>query len=81
MKVGIKSARHCLAKLIAAARAGTDVITDEGRPVTRLVLPQPTRFKFGALKGKVTGPIPDFFEPMPEAELKLWEGGDAEPEH
>ena len=42
-------------------------------PVARIVpvAPKPKR-KFGRLKGK--GSIgPEFFEPLPEDELKLWE--------
>lgn len=83
MLVSIKSAKANLSKLIEAAQAGDDVvITRYGKPVIRLVaVPETTKFKFGALKGKVTGPMPDFFEPMSEDDLKLWEGGDAEPEH
>lgn len=49
------------------------------KPSTRRRPTQPLKFKFGILADKVTGPIPDFFEPMPEEELELWEGGSAEP--
>ncbi len=32
--------------------------------------------RFGALKGKFSLPDEFFFDPLPEGELKLWEGGD-----
>ena len=31
-------------------------------------------FRIGLLEGKLTGPGPDFFEPLDEADLALWEG-------
>lgn len=46
-------------------------------PVAKIVTlpPKPKgRRKYGSLKGLVKiGP--EFFEPLPEEELKLWEGG------
>jgi hypothetical protein len=35
-----------------------------------------TRRRFGALKDKLSLPDAFFFDPLPEEELKLWEGGD-----
>lgn len=53
---------------------------ENAKPSTRRRPTQPLKkFKFGILADKVTGPIPDFFEPMPEEELELWEGGTTEP--
>lgn len=42
-------------------------------PVAKIVpIPPKPKRKFGCLKGKVSiGP--EFFEPLPEEELKLWE--------
>jgi sulfoacetaldehyde acetyltransferase len=33
-----------------------------------------SEFRMGLLEGKV-GTVPDFLEPMPEEELRMWEGG------
>lgn len=77
MQVTIHAAKTNLSKLIEAALAGEEVVIAKGKtPVVRLV-PVPKRtFKFDTLEGKLTGPEPDFFEPMGEEELALWEGRD-----
>jgi prevent-host-death family protein len=76
MQVTIHAAKTNLSKLIEAAAAGEEVVIAKGKtPVARLVpIPRKT-FKFDVLKGKLTGPGPDFFEPMDEEELAMWEGG------
>ncbi|MCX7366386.1 MAG: type II toxin-antitoxin system prevent-host-death family antitoxin [Alphaproteobacteria bacterium] len=72
----IHTAKTNLSKLIARAEAGEEIVLARGKaPAVRLVpvssKPEPKR-KFGALKGKIKiGP--EFFEPLPEEELKLWE--------
>jgi prevent-host-death family protein len=75
--VTIHAAKTQLSKLIERAEAGEEVIIARGKtPVIRLVpiAPAPKR-QFGAMKGKVwVGP--EFFEPLPEEELRLWEGED-----
>jgi prevent-host-death family protein len=76
--VTIHAAKTQLSKLIERAEAGEEVIIARGKtPVIRLVpigTPEPKR-QFGAMKGKVwVGP--EFFEPLPEEELRLWEGED-----
>lgn len=73
--VTIHAAKTNLSKLIERVEAGEEVIIARGkRPVARLVpvaAPQPKR-RFGAMRGEVwVGP--EFFEPLPEDELKLWE--------
>lgn len=75
--VTVHAAKTQLSKLIARAEAGEEVIIARGKkPVVRLVPvddAKPQR-RFGAMKGKVwVGP--EFFEPLPEEELKAWEGG------
>ncbi|MGH9172854.1 MAG: type II toxin-antitoxin system Phd/YefM family antitoxin [Vicinamibacterales bacterium] len=75
--VTVHAAKTQLSKLIARAEAGEQVIIARGKkPVVRLVAVEdakPQR-QFGAMKGKVwVGP--EFFEPLPEDELKAWEGG------
>ena len=70
----IHAARINLAKLVARAEAGEEVVLiRSNKPVARIVpiAARPKR-KFGRLKGK--GSVgPEFFEPLPEEELKLWE--------
>jgi prevent-host-death family protein len=74
--VTIYAAKTQLSKLIARAEAGEEVIIARGKkPAVRLVpVAEATpRRQFGAMKGKVwIGP--EFFEPLPEAELEAWEG-------
>jgi prevent-host-death family protein len=76
--VTIHAAKTQLSKLIARVEAGEEVIiARRDRPVARLVPVEPARPKrrFGSMKGKVwVGP--EFFEPLPEEELRLWEGED-----
>ncbi len=70
----IHAAKTNLSKLVARAEAGEEIVLARGKdPVARIVAvaPKPKR-KFGRLKGKIKiGP--EFFEPLPEEELKLWE--------
>ncbi len=70
----IHAAKTNLSKLVARAEAGEEIVLARGKePVAKIVpiLPKPKR-KYGRLKGK--GSVgPEFFEPLPEEELKLWE--------
>ncbi|MGF1476577.1 MAG: type II toxin-antitoxin system Phd/YefM family antitoxin [Geminicoccaceae bacterium] len=76
MQVTVHKAKTQLSKLIEAALAGEEVIIARGsKPVVKLVPVSPRTFKFGVLEGKLPAGGPDFFEPMSEADLKLWEGG------
>ena len=79
--VTVHAAKTHLSKLIERACAGEEIVIARGNtPVVRLVpvqQPAPKR-KFGTLKGLFE--VPDsFFDPLPDDELKLWEGGDEEP--
>jgi prevent-host-death family protein len=77
--VTIQQAKAQLSKLIARAEAGEEiVIAREGRPAVKLtpIGERAGRRRFGALKGKFSLPDAFFFDPLPEGELKLWEGGD-----
>jgi prevent-host-death family protein len=70
----IRAAKTHLAKLIARAEAGEEIVLVRGdKPIAKIVPMTPTpKRKFGRLKGK--GSIgPEVFEPLPEDELKLWE--------
>ncbi len=72
----IHAAKTNLSKLVARAEAGEEIVVARGKDPVAKIVPviskvKPKR-KFGALKGKIRiGP--EFFDPLPEEELKLWE--------
>ena len=73
--VNVHEAKTQLSRLLAHVEAGEEVvIARRGQPVARLVRCRPdAKRQFGAMKGKIK--ITDaFFEPLPDEELKLWEG-------
>ena len=74
--VNVSQAKTQLSRLLARVEAGEEItIARRGAPVARLVVYRPKgKRRFGALKGKIK--LTDaFFEPLPEDELKRWEGG------
>ena len=74
MLVNMHAAKSQLSKLIAAAEAGDDVvIARRGRPAVRLVPVRSGGFRFDTL-AHLVDTVPDFDEPMDEAELARWEG-------
>ena len=76
MQVTIHAAKTNLSKLIEAALRGEDVVIANGStPVVRLTPIKKVPFKVGIWEHKNLGPGPDFFEPLSEDELVLWEGG------
>ena len=75
MKVSVQTAGSNLSELIAAAFAGEEVVIDkDGTPIAKIVPIKRNGFKIGMLEGQL-GAVPDFFEPMSEEDLLLWEGG------
>ena len=71
--VTIHKAKTTLSQLIAAVEAGEEVVIARGEePVAKIVrIEKKGKRKAGRLKGKIKiGP--EFFEPLPEEELKLW---------
>ncbi len=77
--VNVHEAKTNLSRLLAQVEAGEEVvIARNGKPVARLVEYQPMgKRQFGAWKGRIS--IDDsFFDPLPEEELALWEGGENE---
>jgi prevent-host-death family protein len=78
----VHAAKTNLSKLIERAERGEEIVIARGkRPVVRLVAigvpPHVLRRRaFGVLKGKLKLPDSFFFEPLPEEELKAWEGRD-----
>ncbi len=78
MQVTIHTAKTNLSKLIEAALSGEEVVIAKGKtPVARIVAIPPKRFTMGLLEGMNLGEGPDFFEPMADAEIAVWEGGGA----
>jgi len=80
--VTIHEAKTQLSKLIARALAGEEIVIARGKePVARLtpITAKKRRPTFGILKGQLNIPDSFFFDPLPEEELKLWEGGDEDP--
>lgn len=74
----IHQAKTNLSKLIALAEAGEEVVIMRGKdPVVRLEAIGKKKGKRlpGMLKGKIPD-LPDafFFDPLPEEELRAWEG-------
>ena len=81
--VTIHQAKTQLSKLIAKVEAGEEVTILRGKnPVARLTAVSATKQRptFGMFKGRIPK-IPDafFFEPLPEDELRLWEGEGEDP--
>lgn len=73
--VTIHAAKTNLSQLLARVEAGEEIVLARGKdPVAKLVpyrAPQGGR-RFGAMRGMVSVG-PDFFEPLPEHELTVWE--------
>lgn len=71
-------AKTNLSELLRRAQQGEEIIITSGRertPVARLVAidPVPVKRRIGLLKG-LGGISPEFFDPLPEDELRLWNG-------
>jgi prevent-host-death family protein len=79
--VTVHQAKTQLSNLIARAEAGEEIIIARGRePAVRLtpVGKKAPKREFGSRKGLYQIPDAFFFDPLPEDELKLYEGGDDE---
>jgi prevent-host-death family protein len=75
--VTIDEAEKRLSKLIEQVESGEEVIiTRDHKPVARLVpyVQELPKRGFGSMRGKASLDE-SFWEPLPEEELKLWEGG------
>ena len=74
--VNVREAKTHLSRLLKRVEAGEEVtIARNGEPVARLVSSKKRgKRKPGSMKGLIK--IDDrFFDPLPEEELRLWEGG------
>ncbi len=75
IEVSVHQAKTHLSRLLVRVEAGaTVVITRRGKPVAKLVAAETRpRREFGSMIGMFT--VDDrFFEPLPEDELRAWEG-------
>ncbi|WP_419915460.1 type II toxin-antitoxin system Phd/YefM family antitoxin [Candidatus Poriferisodalis sp.] len=72
--VNVHEAKTHLSKLLSRVEAGEEiVIARAGKPCARLVPLKPRKRRTpGRLRG-ITVP-PEFFDPLPDDELALWEG-------
>ena len=74
--VNVHEAKTHLSRLLAEVEAGEEVvIARNGNPVAKLVqIRKRAKPEFGSMKGLIE--LDDsFFDPLPEEELRLWEGG------
>ena len=74
--VNVHEAKSQLSRLLAQVEAGEEVIiARNGKPVAQWVACKPKgRPQFGSMKGLIK--FDDrFFDPLPEEELRMWEGG------
>ncbi len=72
--VNVHEAKTQFSKLLEKAHAGQEIIVAKaGKPYARLVplAPEPAKRQPGRLRGKIGDA---FFEPLPEDELRAWEG-------
>jgi prevent-host-death family protein len=78
--VNIYEAKTQLSRLVDRAAAGEEiVIARAGKPLVRLVPVETKQPRPLGLLSQVKLPPDDFFDPLSEEELALWEGtGDAE---
>jgi prevent-host-death family protein len=74
MLVNVHEAKTQFSKLLEQAHAGQEIILAKaGKPYARMVPLAPAAPK--RQRGRVKGIIDDaFFDPLPDAELKAWEG-------
>ena len=72
--ISIHAAKTHLSQLIARVEAGEVITIARGKtPVAKLVpIVRKSKREFGAMRGKFSVG-PEFFEPLPNDELDLWE--------
>ncbi len=72
--VNVHEAKTQLSRLLERAHAGEEIIiAKNGQPYARLVPLEAPRRTLGFLEGKLSVPQ-EFFAPLEEDELRLWEG-------
>ena len=72
-QVNVQEAKTHLSALLLRVEAGEEIVlARNGQPCARLVPLEPrARRRLGFLQGSVNE---EFFDPLPESELKAWEG-------
>ena len=72
--VNVDEAKTHFSRLLERAHSGEEsILAKAGKPYARLMpLESGERRSLGQLAGLVVGP--EFFEPLPEEELRAWEG-------
>jgi antitoxin (DNA-binding transcriptional repressor) of toxin-antitoxin stability system len=75
--VTVHVAKTTLSKLIERAEHGEEIIIARGKlpAVTLTPVRPPVKREFGLYRG-VASVGPEFFEPLPEDELRAWETGE-----
>ncbi len=79
MEYSVHEAKTHFSKILAAVAQGEEVIITSGRTKKRIAkvtrVEQPSRSPFGFAKDLLPNPLPpEFFDPLPEDELRLWNG-------
>ena len=80
MEFTVHQAKTQFSKLIAQVLAGEDVVITRGKERSKIARLVPFEEKKPIRVGWLKGQIPDveldhpFFDPLPEDELRLWEG-------
>ena len=79
MEYSVHQAKTHFSKLLAQAANGEEVIITSGRSKKRIAklsrVEEPKRPLMGLAKDLLPNPLPDsFFDPLPEEELRLWNG-------
>lgn len=78
-EVSMFEAKTHFSKLVKLANQGEEIVVTSGRqrkPVARIIAAEPVEKK-GRVPGMFKGAFelgPGFFEPLPEEELRLWNG-------
>ena len=74
--ITVQQARAHLSRLLDRVAAGEEVvIARAGKPVARLVAVKVPKPRVpGRLKHLAPPPVSFFFDPLPEEELRMWEG-------
>ena len=76
MLTNVQEAKTHFSKLLERAHAGEEVIISKaGKPYAKLVPLEPV-VKPKRVPGGLEFEVPDsFFDPLPEEDLRVWEGG------
>jgi prevent-host-death family protein len=78
--VNVHEAKTHFSKLLDRAHAGEEIVLAKaGRPYAKLVPIDPPENREPRRPGRLKGTFPElpdsfFFDPLPDEELKLWEG-------